>query len=83
MKTTREEKQRICPNGKVINFIMTRAKDVIWLQREEGVPYLHIRPAQESGWSVVKKFCKGFGMLPMCEIPKPINAITFEDICGL
>ena len=83
MKTTREEKQRICPNGKVINFIMTRAKGVIWLQREEGVPYLHIRPTSDGKISKVEKFCKGFGMLPMCEILKPINAVTFEDICGL
>ena len=83
MKTKRQELQKICPNGKVINFIMTRAKDVIWLQREDGAPYLHIRPAKDNNWSVVKKFCKGFGMLPICEIPKPVNAISFEDICGL
>jgi len=83
MRTTREEMQRICPNGKVINFIMTRAKGAIWLQRVEGVPYLHIRPTSDGKSSKVEKFCKGFGMLPMCEILKPINAVTFEDICGL
>ena len=83
MKTTREEKQRICPNGKVINFIMTRAKGAIWLQRVEGVPYLHIQPTSDGKSCKVEKFCKGFGMLPMCEILKPINAVTFEDICGL
>ena len=79
----REEKQRVCPNGKVINFIMTRAKDVIWLQKEEGVPYLHVRPAKDKNCSVVRKFCKGYGMLEMCEIPIPVNALTFEDICSL
>ena len=83
MRTTREERQRICPNGQVINFIMTRAKGVIWLQREEGVPYLHIRPASEPNWSRVEKFCKGFGMLPMCEIPAPVNSLKIEDIWSL
>lgn len=83
LRTTREEKTKVYPNGKTQVFILTRAKDVIWLQKEDGVPYLHIRPAKEKDWICVSKFCKGYGMLPMCEIPKPISQITFEDIWGL
>jgi hypothetical protein len=80
----REEKTKVWPNGKSTVFIMTRAKGVVWLQKEEGVPYLHIRPSkEEKGWSRVTKFCEGFGMLPMCLIPKPIDKIEFEDICSL
>jgi hypothetical protein len=83
METTREEKTKVYPNGKTQVFILTRAKDVIWLQKEEGVPYLHVRPAKENGWSKVNKFCKGFGMLPMCEIAAPISDLRIEDLWGL
>lgn len=83
METTREEKTKVYPSGKTQVFILTRANDVIWLQKEEGVPHLHVRPAKEKGWSLVRKFCKGFGMLPMCEIPKPVSKIQIEDIWGL
>ena len=78
------EKTRICPNGKKINFRMTKEKGFftnhIWIYRD-GKPYLHIIPNPEDENSVlVKKNCDGYGYMSMGELFVEFDNITLESV---
>lgn len=78
------EKTRICPNGKRINFRMTKENGFftrhIWVYRD-GKPYLHILPNPDNDYSVlVKKNCGEYGYLSIGELFVSFDNVTLEDV---
>lgn len=80
------EKVVTYPNGKQVKFRMTREKGFftshIWIYKD-GLPYLHIIPDKANNSARVNKNCDKYGYLPMCELMKPFDEITIDDVCGL
>ena len=80
-----EEITRTYPNGKRVNYRMTREAGFftshIWVYKD-GKPYLHIMPTKQ-GTGQVFKNCDGYGYMSMCEIVRKFENIKLNDIIGL
>ena len=80
-----EEITRTFPNGKKVNYKMTREKGFftshIWVYKN-GQPYLHILRT-EAGTGKIHKNCEGYVYLPMCEIMCKFEDIKLNDVIGL
>ena len=77
-----EEITRTFPNGKKVNYKMTREKgfftSYIWIYKD-GKPYLHFMPGDSEGWSKCFKFCGG-SYMSMGEYAIPFDEITLNRI---